>query len=89
MVNEKHNAGKASEPRTDEAATYKLTGETGSYRYMAPEVFRHEPYNLKVGRKQFLDNIFLRKMKRNNLSPQKQGRKATEVLSAVQLLHPN
>jgi serine/threonine protein kinase len=27
---------------------YKLTGETGSYRYMAPEVFRHEPYNLKV-----------------------------------------
>ncbi|MEW5309905.1 MAG: hypothetical protein WDW38_001748 [Sanguina aurantia] len=28
--------------------TYKLTGETGSYRYMAPEVFRHEPYNLKV-----------------------------------------
>jgi hypothetical protein len=28
---------------------YKLTGETGSYRFMAPEVFRHEPYNLKVG----------------------------------------
>ncbi|KAG1674454.1 hypothetical protein FOA52_003059 [Chlamydomonas sp. UWO 241] len=28
--------------------TYKLTGETGSYRYMAPEVFRHEPYSLKV-----------------------------------------
>ncbi len=28
--------------------TYKLTGETGSYRYMAPECFRHEPYNLKV-----------------------------------------
>lgn len=27
---------------------YKLTGETGSYRYMAPEVFRHEPYSLKV-----------------------------------------
>lgn len=23
-------------------------GETGSYRYMAPEVFRHEPYNNKV-----------------------------------------
>eukprot|EP00200_Dunaliella_tertiolecta_P005622 CAMPEP_0202350340 /NCGR_PEP_ID=MMETSP1126-20121109/7453_1 /ASSEMBLY_ACC=CAM_ASM_000457 /TAXON_ID=3047 /ORGANISM="Dunaliella tertiolecta, Strain CCMP1320" /LENGTH=516 /DNA_ID=CAMNT_0048942295 /DNA_START=80 /DNA_END=1630 /DNA_ORIENTATION=+ len=39
--------------RTDTSAeqftdTYKLTGETGSYRYMAPEVFRHEPYNLKV-----------------------------------------
>ncbi|CAD7698960.1 unnamed protein product [Ostreobium quekettii] len=28
--------------------TYILTGETGSYRYMAPEVFRHEPYNNKV-----------------------------------------
>lgn len=28
--------------------TYKMTGETGSYRYMAPEVFRHEPYNQKV-----------------------------------------
>ncbi|KAK9838136.1 hypothetical protein WJX81_003291 [Elliptochloris bilobata] len=27
---------------------YKLTGETGSYRYMAPEVFRHELYNTKV-----------------------------------------
>jgi hypothetical protein len=24
-------------------------GETGSYRYMAPEVFRHELYNNKVG----------------------------------------
>jgi hypothetical protein len=23
-------------------------GETGSYRYMAPECFRHEPYNLQV-----------------------------------------
>jgi serine/threonine protein kinase len=28
--------------------TYKLTGETGSYRYMAPEVFRHDLYNHKV-----------------------------------------
>eukprot|EP00798_Chlamydomonas_sp_ICE-L_P028052 gene28052-31154_t len=28
--------------------SFKLTGETGSYRYMAPEVFRHEPYNNKV-----------------------------------------
>mmetsp|Transcript_18868 Transcript_18868/g.40627 ORF Transcript_18868/g.40627 Transcript_18868/m.40627 type:complete len:504 (+) Transcript_18868:214-1725(+) len=28
--------------------SYKLTGETGSYRYMAPEVFRHEQYNNKV-----------------------------------------
>jgi serine/threonine protein kinase len=28
--------------------SYKLTGETGSYRYMAPEVFRHDLYNHKV-----------------------------------------
>ncbi|CAD7702248.1 unnamed protein product [Ostreobium quekettii] len=28
--------------------TYQMTGETGSYRYMAPEVFRHERYNSKV-----------------------------------------
>ena len=27
---------------------YVMTGETGSYRYMAPEVFRHERYNDKV-----------------------------------------
>mmetsp|Transcript_964 Transcript_964/g.1701 ORF Transcript_964/g.1701 Transcript_964/m.1701 type:complete len:493 (+) Transcript_964:198-1676(+) len=27
---------------------YVLTGETGSYRYMAPEVFRHETYNIKA-----------------------------------------
>lgn len=25
-----------------------MTGETGSYRYMAPEVFRHEPYGRPV-----------------------------------------
>eukprot|EP00798_Chlamydomonas_sp_ICE-L_P023673 gene23673-9209_t len=30
------------------SSSYKLTGETGSYRYMAPEVFRHEQYNNKV-----------------------------------------
>lgn len=27
---------------------YVMTGETGSYRYMAPEVFRHEAYSEKV-----------------------------------------
>jgi len=26
-----------------------MTGETGSYRYMAPEVFRHEFYGPAVG----------------------------------------
>eukprot|EP00955_Chlamydomonas_euryale_P001485 17002-Chlamydomonas_euryale.AAC.1 len=34
------------------APSYKLTGETGSYRFMAPEVFRHEQYNNKVGGRQ-------------------------------------
>jgi serine/threonine protein kinase len=27
---------------------YVMTGETGSYRYMAPEVYRHEAYTEKV-----------------------------------------
>ena len=27
---------------------YNYTGETGTYRYMAPEVYRHEPYNGKA-----------------------------------------
>lgn len=27
---------------------FTMTGETGSYRFMAPEVFRHEQYNEKV-----------------------------------------
>lgn len=27
---------------------FNYTGETGTYRYMAPEVFRHEPYNGKA-----------------------------------------
>ncbi|CAM9636590.1 unnamed protein product, partial [Laminaria digitata] len=28
--------------------TYQMTGEVGSYRYMAPELVRHEPYNAKA-----------------------------------------
>jgi serine/threonine protein kinase len=32
----------------DMSQAYKLTGETGSYRYMAPEVFRHEYYGPPV-----------------------------------------
>lgn len=28
--------------------TFLLTGETGAYKYMAPEVFRHERYSCKV-----------------------------------------
>ena len=30
-----------------------MTGETGSYRYMAPEVFRHAKYNEKVDQYSF------------------------------------
>ncbi len=32
----------------DTSQAYKLTGETGSYRFMAPEVFRHEYYGPPV-----------------------------------------
>ena len=34
--------------RNDEHLPYKMTGETGTYRYMAPEVLRSEEYNHKV-----------------------------------------
>ncbi len=42
------------QPSVDDPAreVYNYTGETGTYRYMAPEVFRHEPYNAKVRRRQ-------------------------------------
>ncbi|KAL8157307.1 hypothetical protein AgCh_002126 [Apium graveolens] len=32
----------------DSRDVYKMTGETGSYRYMAPEVFKHRKYDKKV-----------------------------------------
>ncbi|CAM9567562.1 unnamed protein product, partial [Ectocarpus sp. 13 AM-2016] len=28
--------------------TYEMTGEVGSYRYMAPNLVKHKPYNVKV-----------------------------------------
>jgi len=31
--------------REDRDGVYNMTGETGTYRYMAPEVLRHESYN--------------------------------------------
>eukprot|EP00899_Mesostigma_viride_P018903 jgi/Mesvir1/27013/Mv20720-RA.1 len=34
--------------KAKEKAVYKMTGETGSYRYMAPEVYKHENYDEKV-----------------------------------------
>jgi len=36
------------DPKTNETKGFRMTGETGSYRYMAPEVFRHENYNESV-----------------------------------------
>lgn len=36
------------DPKNQETDTFKMTGETGSYRYMAPEVFRHESYTETV-----------------------------------------
>ena len=35
-------------PEVGEKETYTMTGETGSYRFMAPEVYRHEEYNETV-----------------------------------------
>ncbi|XP_068332497.1 serine/threonine-protein kinase VIK-like [Pyrus communis] len=32
----------------DSHDVYKMTGETGTYRYMAPEVFKHQRYDRKV-----------------------------------------
>jgi hypothetical protein len=37
-----------SDPKTGETDTFMMTGETGSYRFMAPEVFRHEQYTETV-----------------------------------------
>jgi serine/threonine protein kinase len=36
------------DPAKKETETFIMTGETGSYRFMAPEVFRHEDYNETV-----------------------------------------
>ncbi|EED90828.1 predicted protein, partial [Thalassiosira pseudonana CCMP1335] len=35
-------------PETNEQEAFMMTGETGSYRFMAPEVFRHEEYTETV-----------------------------------------
>jgi tRNA A-37 threonylcarbamoyl transferase component Bud32 len=34
--------------KANETDQFQMTGETGSYRFMAPEVFRHEEYNETV-----------------------------------------
>lgn len=36
------------DPKRKEADTFMMTGETGSYRFMAPEVYRHEDYTETV-----------------------------------------
>ncbi|KAG6407854.1 hypothetical protein SASPL_130854 [Salvia splendens] len=40
---------------------YKMTGETGSYRYMAPEFFKHRKYDKKVDVFFLQDDIILGK----------------------------
>lgn len=48
-TNDKNGSNSRSASQRQRAnKRYDLTGETGSYRYMAPEVFRHEPYSSKV-----------------------------------------
>ena len=37
-----------NDPEAGEYQPYVMTGETGSYRFMAPEVFRHEAYGRPV-----------------------------------------
>jgi len=39
---------KVAQAHPDDYQPYKMTGETGSYRFMAPEVYRHEPYGRPV-----------------------------------------
>lgn len=36
------------DPMKNEKDSFMMTGETGSYRFMAPEVFRHQPYTETV-----------------------------------------
>ena len=36
------------DPKTAETESFLMTGETGSYRFMAPEVYKHQPYTEKV-----------------------------------------
>jgi serine/threonine protein kinase len=42
------NGSKATRAAQLATDTYVMTGETGSYRFMAPEVFNHLPYNHRV-----------------------------------------
>mmetsp|Transcript_28294 Transcript_28294/g.53556 ORF Transcript_28294/g.53556 Transcript_28294/m.53556 type:complete len:582 (-) Transcript_28294:39-1784(-) len=58
-----------------ETDTFTMTGETGSYRFMAPEVFRHETYNEKVDVYSFA-MIFYNLMAGHAPWPNKNGVKA-------------
>ena len=43
----------------DEIAVFELTGKTGSYFYMAPEVVKEEPYNEKASSAYTFPPMFL------------------------------
>ena len=49
-LNRSRRAGQASSrQQQDQSTSFDLTGRTGSYMYMAPEVLMGQPYNEKVG----------------------------------------
>ena len=49
-LNRSRRAGQASaRQQQDQSTSFDLTGRTGSYMYMAPEVLMGQPYNEKVG----------------------------------------
>ena len=49
-LNRSRRAGQAgARQQQDQSTSFDLTGRTGSYMYMAPEVLMGQPYNEKVG----------------------------------------
>ena len=55
QLNRSRRAGQANaRQQQDQSTSFDLTGRTGSYMYMAPEVLMGQPYNEKVGSPQGL-----------------------------------
>eukprot|EP00924_Labyrinthula_sp_SR-Ha-C_P011957 maker-scaffold_26-snap-gene-0.1-mRNA-1 protein AED:0.01 eAED:0.01 QI:532/1/1/1/1/1/2/196/334 len=81
---------KAKQPQTDK---YTMTGETGSYRFMAPEVFRHEDYNESVDAYSFSLIVYWmltgQRPFGDIVDPVEAAKKASEGRKPyVQLVHP-